>query len=80
MKSVVVGASKDNLVLIGDWITGLWILLSRVTSILELRSCDVNACVLPTPTAFISNTVGTSLSASVAVPATLNLFSAILTA
>ena len=80
IKSVVVPASNDRLVSIGDCITGLWILLSRVTNTLELRFFEVNEWVVPTPTALISRTDGTGWRASVAVPQTLNLFSAILTA
>ena len=55
-------------------------LLSRVTNTLELRLVEVNDWVVPTPTDVISRTLGTVWSASAAVLATLNLFSAILTA
>ena len=80
MKSVSDWASNDNLTFTGDWITGLWILLSKAIRAFELRLVAVNEWVVPTPTALISRTDGTGRSAAVAVPQTLNLFSAILTA
>ena len=72
--------SDTNVVLTGDWIAGLWILLSRVIKALELRFLDVNAWVVPTPTADTSITLGIVWSASAAVLESLNLFSATLTA
>ena len=80
MKSLIVPASAANVVLTGDWITGLWILLSKVTKTLELRFFAVNDWVVPTPTAVISRVSGTGWSAFAAVSATLNLFSATFTA
>ena len=80
IKSVSDTTSNDSFVLIGDCMTGLWMLLSSVTKTLELRFVEVNDWVVPTPTDVISRTVGTLWSASVALAATLNLFSAILTA
>ena len=76
MKSVSNAASKDSLTFTGDCITGLWILLSRVIKALELRFFEVNEWVVPTPTADTSITFGIAWSASAAVLATLNLFSA----
>ena len=69
-KSVVVSASNESFDSMGDCITGLWILLSRVTNTLELRLVEVNDWVVPTPTDVISRTLGTVWSASVAVLAT----------
>ena len=76
-KSVSDSASNVNFTLIGDWITGLWMLLSRVTKTLELRFFAVKDWVVPIPTDVISRTFGTVWSASDAVLANLNLFSAV---
>ena len=59
IKSVSDAASNDSLTSTGDCITGLWILLSRVTKTLELRFFAVNDWVVPTPTAVRSRTLGT---------------------
>ena len=77
IKSVVVSTSNDSFVWTGDCMTGLWILLSRVTKTLELRFFAVKDWVVPIPTDVISRTFGTVWSASAAVLANLNLFSAV---